>query len=72
MTEESGGTLLLLYAGFYAASILVFFPTDRYRLPLVPVAAILAGRALAAGVAAWRRPALPAALPEVRRCSLSA
>lgn len=59
---RSGTALLLLYSGFYAASILLFFPTDRYRLPLVPILAIFAGRALAAGVAAWRGVALPAAV----------
>jgi tetratricopeptide (TPR) repeat protein len=55
---RAGSALLLLYAGAYAISILLFFPTDRYRLPLVPVAAIFAGRMLMAGSAAWRRPAI--------------
>jgi len=58
---RSGTALLLLYAGFYAMSVVLFFPTDRYRLPLVPIVAVLAGRAISAGVAAWRRPALGAA-----------
>ena len=53
---RAGSALLLMYAGTYAISILLFFPTDRYRLPLVPVAAIFAGRMLTAGAAAWRRP----------------
>jgi tetratricopeptide (TPR) repeat protein len=57
-----GRRLLLLYAGAYALSILLFFPTDRYRLPLVPVLALFAGSLLAAPAAAWRRPAAAAAL----------
>jgi len=61
-SDRAGSVLLLLYAGAYAVSILLFFPTDRYRLPLVPVAAIFAGRMLAAGAAAWRRPAILLAL----------
>jgi tetratricopeptide (TPR) repeat protein len=39
--------LLLGTAGVYALSIVVFFPTDRYRLPLVPFACLFAGRLLA-------------------------
>ncbi|HEU4401955.1 MAG TPA: tetratricopeptide repeat protein [Candidatus Polarisedimenticolia bacterium] len=50
----AGRRLLWLYAGMYAVSILIFFPTDRYRLPLVPVAALFAGRLIAASAAAWR------------------
>ncbi len=53
-----GRSLLWLYAAAYAVSILLFFPTSRYRLPLVPIALILAGRLLAAGRRAWRRPAV--------------
>jgi tetratricopeptide (TPR) repeat protein len=56
-----GRRLLLAYAGFYAASILLFFPTDRYRLPLVPVLALFAGNLLAAP-ARSRRPAVAAVL----------
>jgi tetratricopeptide (TPR) repeat protein len=59
---RAGARLLLLYAAAYAVSVIAFFPTDRYRLPLVPVAAIFAGRLLTAGAAAWRRPAVLAAL----------
>ena len=59
---RAGSALLLLYAGAYASSILLFFPTDRYRLPLVPVAAIFAGRMLTAGAVAWRRRAILLAL----------
>lgn len=40
--------LLLGTAGVYAVSIVVFFPTDRYRLPLVPFACLFAGSLLAA------------------------
>jgi tetratricopeptide (TPR) repeat protein len=39
--------LLLGTAVVYAASVVVFFPTDRYRLPLVPFACLFAGRLLA-------------------------
>jgi tetratricopeptide (TPR) repeat protein len=59
---RAGTALLFMVAGAYAFSVLLFFPTDRYRLPLVPVAAILAGRMLVAGAAAWRRPAILAGL----------
>jgi len=54
--------LLLLYAAFYAVSVLLFFPTDRYRLPLVPAAALLAGRFLAALPAGLTRPRTVVAL----------
>ncbi len=57
-----GPALLLLYAGAYAVSILMFFPTDRYRLPLIPVLALFAGRLLAVGRDAWKRPAILASL----------
>src|SRR5204862_248996 len=60
--RRSGVRLLLLYAASYAASILVFFPTDRYRLPLVPVLALLSGNLLAAVPASLRRPGVIAAL----------
>jgi tetratricopeptide (TPR) repeat protein len=59
--QVSGRRLLLLYAAAYAVSILLFFPTDRYRLPLVPVAALLAGRMLAALPGCLKRPIVPAA-----------
>jgi tetratricopeptide (TPR) repeat protein len=55
--EGPGGRgLLLLYAAAYALSVLAFFPTDRYRLPLVPVAALFAGNFLAALPDGLRRP----------------
>jgi tetratricopeptide (TPR) repeat protein len=59
--QGSGRRLLLLYTAAYAVSILLFFPTDRYRLPLVPVAALLAGRMLAALPGCLKRPIVPAA-----------
>lgn len=59
---RAGRRLLLLFTLGYAASILLFFPTDRYRLPLVPIAALFAGNLLAAGIAAWKRPPVAAAL----------
>ena len=60
--RRSGFGLLLLYGLFYALSILIFFPTDRYRLPLVPVMALLAGRLLASLPFCLRQPRVIAAL----------
>jgi 4-amino-4-deoxy-L-arabinose transferase-like glycosyltransferase len=57
-----GRALLLGFAASYAASVVLFFPTDRYRLPLVPVAALLAGRALGAGRLVIGRPRVMATL----------
>ncbi|MBI4170018.1 MAG: glycosyltransferase family 39 protein, partial [Acidobacteria bacterium] len=59
---RSGRALLLLYAAAYAVSNLAFFPTDRYRLPLVPVLALFAGSLLASPRAVWKRPAVLGAL----------
>jgi tetratricopeptide (TPR) repeat protein len=59
---RAAARLLLLFAGAYAVSILLFFPTDRYRLPIVPVLAVFAGVMLTAGAAAWRRGATIAVL----------
>ena len=58
---KEGSVLLLLTAVSYGASILLFFPTDRYRLPLVPIAALFAARLLAE-MRALRRPAVVATL----------
>jgi tetratricopeptide (TPR) repeat protein len=58
----AGRRLLLLIAVSYAASILIFFPTDRYRLPLVPILALFAGAILGAPRAIWKRPAVVGAL----------
>ena len=52
--QRAGARLLLLYAAAYGASILLFFPTDRYRLPLIPIIALFAGRLLGGGAALWR------------------
>src|SRR6185295_885521 len=60
--RRDGRVLLLLFAGGYAISILAFFPTDRYRLPLVPVAALGAGRLLSGVGKAWKNPRVLAAL----------
>ena len=60
--RRDGLGLLLLYAAAYALSILLFFPTDRYRLPLVPVAALCAGNLLGALRSSLRRPQAIAAL----------
>ena len=54
--RRAGRRLLLHYAAAYAISILLFFPTDRYRLPLVPVAALFAGNFLAVLPGCQRRP----------------
>jgi tetratricopeptide (TPR) repeat protein len=59
--RRSGRTLLLLFALSYAASVLLFFPTDRYRLPIVPVLALFAGAVLAAPVRSLRRVPVAAA-----------
>jgi tetratricopeptide (TPR) repeat protein len=45
--RRSSLVLLLGTAAIYGVAIVVFFPTDRYRLPLVPIAAMFAGRLLA-------------------------
>jgi len=60
--DRGGRALLLIYAASYAVSVLLFFPTDRYRLPLVPVAALFAGRFLAGLWECLRRPRVLAAL----------
>src|SRR5882672_9097088 len=60
--SKEGRALLLGYAAAYAVSILLFFPTDRYRLPLIPVAALLAGRLLGESRAVWKRLPVIAAL----------
>jgi 4-amino-4-deoxy-L-arabinose transferase-like glycosyltransferase len=57
----TGAILLALTAVSYAVSVLLFFPTDRYRLPLVPIAALFAGRLLA-DLRCVRRPLVAAAL----------
>ena len=59
---RSAAVLLLLYAGAYALSILLFFPTDRYRLPIVPVLAVFAGVWLGAPSAVRRSRAVLATL----------
>jgi tetratricopeptide (TPR) repeat protein len=48
----------MLYAIAYALSILLYFPTDRYRLPLVPILALFAGHLLASYGRSWKRPAV--------------
>ena len=60
--RRAGRALLLLYAAAYGASIVIFFPTDRYRLPLVPVAALFAGRVLGSPVAGLKRAVVVATL----------
>jgi tetratricopeptide (TPR) repeat protein len=60
--RRDGLVLLCLFAAAYAVSILVFFPTDRYRLPLVPVATLCAGRLLADIRMQLKRPRVIAAL----------
>ncbi|HYV84932.1 MAG TPA: tetratricopeptide repeat protein [Patescibacteria group bacterium] len=58
---RSAAALLLLYALAYSFSILLFFPTDRYRLAIVPVLAVFAGACLGAPAAVWRMRAVVAA-----------
>jgi tetratricopeptide (TPR) repeat protein len=57
-SPRSGRALLLMVAAAYAVSVLAFFPTDRYRLPLIPVLALFAGSLVASPRAVWRRPAV--------------
>ncbi|HOX55474.1 MAG TPA: tetratricopeptide repeat protein [Candidatus Paceibacterota bacterium] len=47
--------ILLVYAGSYSASNLAFFICDRYRYPVLPVLAVLAGGGVLAGLAMFRR-----------------
>ena len=60
--QRRGRGLLLLYAAAYAASVVAFFPTARYRLPLVPVVALFAGRFLASALTDLRRRKVAVAL----------
>lgn len=60
--RRAGRRLLLGFLLAYAATILIFFPTGRYRLPLVPALAVFAGGFVAAGPAGWRKPAALAGL----------
>lgn len=64
-------TLLAVWAWTYAVSIAVFFVTDRYRVPLLPVLILLAAaglQELLAGLAPDRRRGLLAALGAVGLC----
>jgi tetratricopeptide (TPR) repeat protein len=56
--------LLLGFVGAYAASIVVFFVTARYRVQIAPVVALFAGHALVS--------VLPGALASVRRAAAMA
>jgi tetratricopeptide (TPR) repeat protein len=47
--------ILLLYAGLYCAGNIAFFICDRYRYPVWPVLAVVAGGGLLLGVEAVRR-----------------
>ena len=58
----AGRILLIGIAASYALSILIFFPADRYRLPLVPVIALFAGRLLGGGLSLRPRARVVAAL----------
>jgi tetratricopeptide (TPR) repeat protein len=60
--RRSGSALLLWYTAAYGASIVLFFPTGRYRLPLIPVAALFAGSLLGAPWSRWRSPRVAAGL----------
>ena len=63
--------LLTVWAWLYAASIAVFFVTDRYRVPLLPVLVILSGitvQDLLAGFAPERRRRLLTTLAGIALC----
>ena len=47
--------ILLVYAGIYSAGNVAFFICDRYRYPVWPVLAVLAGGGLAAGLEMMRQ-----------------
>ncbi len=47
--------ILLVYAGIYSAGNVAFFICDRYRYPIWPVAALLAGGGLLAAIELRRR-----------------
>jgi tetratricopeptide (TPR) repeat protein len=46
-TGSAGERLLLLFLACYAAGVVLFFVTSRYRAPLVPVLAVFAGQGIA-------------------------
>lgn len=45
----------IVFVGLYAVSVLLFFISARYRLPMVPILMAFAGAALARWYEAWRR-----------------
>ena len=47
--KQTGGgiNLLLIYIGIYMLSVILFFPTARYRLPIVPPLLLFAAHAIA-------------------------
>ena len=53
--NRDGLFILLLYAGIYSAGNVAFFICDRYRYPVWPVMAVLAGGGLLAGLEMLRQ-----------------
>jgi tetratricopeptide (TPR) repeat protein len=73
-TEPPDGLRLAACAGLYAFGIVLFFPTGRYRVPLVPLGAIFAAYGLRACGQLWserraatsRKPRAAGAAPPAR------
>ncbi len=55
LRKSSEGRLLLVVGAAYAASVILFFVTDRYRLPVIAVMLPLAGNGLAVLIETARR-----------------
>jgi hypothetical protein len=57
-TDRRGAAILVAGIAFvYGAGTILYFPGDRFRLPLLPLAALFAGGAIRLGEArAWGRP----------------
>ena len=53
-TRRRGAALLVLFFAAYAASIVLFFVTARFRAPLIPVLAVFSGLTLERIIAALR------------------
>lgn len=53
--NRDGLFILLVYAGIYSAGNVAFFICDRYRYPVWPALAVLAGGGAVAAWAMWRR-----------------
>jgi len=60
---DPASRVVVLYAAVYAATIVLFFVTARYRVPLRPLLAIFAVQGVATVAAGLRRGGLSGALP---------